>query len=146
MSKAAKALYLASIVVTMNPMTKVGKNVYPWEVDVLRAKHGDSNVQFVGTGPVVEPEYEIRPSDEFERLAKAYGKLDDVDELCVVRAFGAGVPGVRALAGEIKAAFAGADPAEREKERSAALEGIDLDEEEKDEETDGGKPPADPLG
>lgn len=83
-------------IINMDMVTKISRELWPWEVDILDAKHGDGTVQVID--PTVEVERESLPdaADEFARLARMYGS-DNSGMSYVEVVYGRGKAGIRAL-------------------------------------------------
>ena len=101
-----------NIVVDRDMVTKIGKQVWPWEVPVLEAKYGEGRVRKLDKAEI---EIEALPDvdDEFGRLATAHC-LDSgeagTNQPYVEMAYGRGSIAKKALLKEIKASAAKRKP------------------------------------
>lgn len=68
------------------------ERVPEWEVELLRALHGDDRVQ---ASEAYEDNYELGPIDEYERLKRKYNRKDEGQREIVQRVLS---PNVRGLA------------------------------------------------
>lgn len=110
-----------TVVIRLNEMTAVPKELPPWELAVLEAVHENTEIISEGVWPHELPDARA----EFDRLEKVYGVQDDTKQSYASLVYGAGVLGIRALRKAI------AD--------EAAIEPEEVDEE---EEVDGDEPDA----
>lgn len=101
MSNAIK-IALAHIVITMNAVTHISKQVWPWEVPVYEDKFGDAcHVEDRTT----EVEVAELPDaqEEYDRMALAFGQDAETKQGIVERTFGRGRVGLEALSKEMHA-------------------------------------------
>lgn len=72
------------------------EGVPEWEVDLMRALHGDDRVQ---AGDAYEDDYPLGPIDEYERLKRKYNRKDEGQREIVQRVIGPNVRGLADLMG-----------------------------------------------
>ena len=98
-------VFAPTVIIDMDVMTKIGKQVWPWEVAVLQEKFGESKVRVQDVSEVEVGELPDA-ADEFGRLANAHG-ADSGDggsnQPYVVIAYGRGKAAITALEKEMKA-------------------------------------------
>lgn len=97
-----------NLVVDMDMVTKVGKQVWSWEVPVLEAKYGGGKVRLQDTAEI-EIQALPDPAEEYQRMGRAHGKDsgDGGTNMSFVElAYGRGVVGLKALAKEVKGCVA----------------------------------------
>ena len=111
-----------TVVIRLNEMTAVPKELPPWELAVLEAVHENTEIISEGVWPHELPDARA----EFDRLEKVYGVQDDTKQSYASLVYGAGVLGIRALRKAI------ADEAAIEPEEVEEVEEVDPDGEEPD--------------
>lgn len=95
---------VANVIIDMDMVTKIGKQVWAWEVPVLEAKFGDGKVRLLDEAEI-EVQSKPDPAEEMARMNRAHGK-DTGDggtnmTYCEL-AYGRGKAAINALAKEIK--------------------------------------------
>lgn len=95
-----------TVIIERDPMTKIPKNVYPWEVPLLRAQYGDEKVEVLETKTATFATVDELPDaqEEWGRLRQQYGIEPDTKQSIVDIAYGRGQIGIDALEGVIKKA------------------------------------------
>lgn len=95
----------AQVIIHRDPMTKIPKEVLPWEVPIYRAQYGDEKVEILGE---VEREYEaLEPAEEYSRLRQQFGIEPDTKQSFADIVYGRGAAGVDALEKAMKAGKSG---------------------------------------
>ena len=94
-----------NLIIDKDMVLKVSKQVWPWEVPVLQAKHGEGKVRLTDTAEI-EVKALPQAGAEFDRLLLAHGT--DAGEggtnmAYAELAYGRGRPAITALAKAIKA-------------------------------------------
>ena len=99
-------IIVQNLIVDMDMVLKASKQVWPWEVSVLQAKHGEGKVRLMDTTEEERPELP-NAGEEFSRLTRAYG-IDGgqrgTNMSYTELAYGRGRAGIAELAKEIKRA------------------------------------------
>lgn len=121
------------VIIERDPMTKIPKEVLPWEVPIYRAQYGDEKVEILGE---VEREHDtLEPAEEYSRLRQQFGIEPDTKQSFADIVYGRGQPGVDALEKAMKAGKSGkleskvegaqkvVDGGKVDKEKSEAREG-----------------------
>lgn len=95
------------ILIDRDPMTKIPKDVYPWEVPIFRVQYGEDKVQIIETKTPIFVEREDEPEayDEYVRMRQFYGIEPDTKQSIVDIAYGRGQPGIDAIEKAIKASL-----------------------------------------
>lgn len=90
-----------NVIIDRDMVTKVSKQLWPWETEVLREKFGDGKVRLQGTAEV---EVAALPDAkrEFRRLASVFGS-DGNSVSYAEMAYGRGTAGVKELQKALKA-------------------------------------------
>ena len=92
-----------NILIDRNPMTKIPKTAWAWEVPLYRSQYGDEAVQIIGE-PVPRPVAEVPDAhDEFARLRGIFGVDADTKQSHTELVYGRGLDGVEKLGKAIKA-------------------------------------------
>jgi len=91
-----------NVIIDRDMVTKISKQLWPWEVAVLREKFGDGKVRVQGTAEV---EREALPDAkrEYRRLASVHGGDGGSSVTYVEMAYGRGTAGVKELQKALKA-------------------------------------------
>lgn len=93
------------VILERDSMTKIPKEVLPWEVPIYRAQYGDEKVEILGE---VEREHDtLEPEEEYSRLRQQFGIEPDTKQSFVDIVYGRGGPGVEALKKAMKAGRSG---------------------------------------
>lgn len=98
-------VHAPTVIIDMDVMTKIGKQVWPWEVPVLQEKFGESMVRVQDVSEVEVGELPDA-ADEFHRLGNAHGadSGDGGSNLpYVVMAYGRGKAAIKELEKAMKA-------------------------------------------
>lgn len=96
-----------NILIDRNPMTKIPKTAWAWEVPLYRSQYGDEAVQIIGE-PVPRPVAEVPDAhDEFARLRGIFGVDADTKQSHTELVYGRGLDGVEKLGKAIKASVKG---------------------------------------
>lgn len=95
-----------TVIIERDPMTKIPKEVYPWEVPLLRAQYGDEKVEILeGKTSTFSTVDELPDAqEEWARLRQQYGIEPDTKQSIVDIAYGRGEIGIDALEKVIKKA------------------------------------------
>lgn len=108
----------AQVIIERDPMTKIPKEVAPWEVPIYRAQYGDEKIEIVG-----EREVELddlpEPLEEYARLRQQFGIDADTKQSFADIVYGRGQHGVDNL----KAALAKGKSVSRTAKIENAIEG-----------------------
>lgn len=95
-----------TVIIERDPMTKIPKEVYPWEVPLLRAQYGDEKVEILEGKTTTFATVDELPDaqEEWMRLRQQYGIEPDTKQSIVDIAYGRGEIGIDALEKVIKKA------------------------------------------
>lgn len=95
-----------TVIIERDPMTKIPKEVYPWEVPLLRAQYGDEKVEILESKTSTFANVDELPDaqEEWLRLRQQYGIEPDTKQSIVDIAYGRGEIGIDALEKVIKKA------------------------------------------
>jgi hypothetical protein len=85
------------IIITRDPMTKIPKEVFPWEVPIYRSQYGDEKVAIVGEAKDVEREQLADPQEEYFRLRQQFGIDPDTKQSHADIVYGRGQDGIDKL-------------------------------------------------
>lgn len=100
---------VVNIVIERDPMTKIPKQVRPWEVPLFRLQYGDDKV-LVGEAvevEMVDSKADPDPTEEYMRLRQNFGIEPDTKQSIADIAYGRGQQGIDNLEKAIKAASKG---------------------------------------
>ena len=68
---------ICNVLLTRNPMESISLQVPVYEVNVLKAAHGDDQIQYVDEEIIVFDRDDIDAASELARLKKVYGQHPD---------------------------------------------------------------------
>lgn len=101
----AITLMCAILLIERDPMTKISKTVYPWEVPVFRSQYGDEKIEVVGSQEVTVDELPDA-TEELSRLRNVFGADEDTKQSHADIVYGRGQDGVDRLEKAMKAGLA----------------------------------------
>jgi len=136
-------VHALKVLVTRDPMTKIGRRIWPWELPILEAMFGI--VEVTGSEAVVRDSLPD-PAEELIRLSDMYGVEEESKQPYAEVAYGRGRVGIRELANEI--ANSTKPPGKTAAKKAAKPEAPPPPETEDDDsrEDDGEQGAPDPLG
>lgn len=95
---------ICNVLLTRNPMESISLQVPVYEVNVLKAAHGDDKIQYIDDRITVVDREDVDSASEFARMKKVYGQHPDTRVPYADLVFGR--EGTKAIVRENEAALA----------------------------------------
>ncbi len=102
---------VVNVVIERDPMTKIPKQVRPWEVPLYRLQYGDGNVEIGKSEEVEMDDLQAEPDalEEYMRLRQQFGIEPDTKQSIADIAYGRGQQGIDNLRDAIAKSGKGKD-------------------------------------
>jgi hypothetical protein len=138
-------IQVVRILIDRDPMTKIPKDVFPWEVPIFRVQYGDEKVTVIQTKEPIYVDRDDEPdaTEEYHRMRQFYGIEPDTKQSIVDIAYGRGIPGIDAIEKAIKASLVKAPAGDKKPTRAATAKTVRNAIEGAQEVADGDSPPSD---